>query len=95
MAHKLWIAALVSVIHSTILTLDATVQQFTESPGLYYDHIGDVKLYNADLLPTYLQIADGNFEIVRNYAQLSAEFCKRLEHLFWTNYTGCSDHIDR
>ena len=30
---------------------------------------------------------------MRNYAQLSTEFCKRHEHLFWTNYIGCSDHI--
>jgi hypothetical protein len=30
---------------------------------------------------------------LRNYAQLSAELCKRHEHLFWTNYTGCSNCI--
>jgi len=30
---------------------------------------------------------------LKNYAQMSAEFCKRHEHTFWANYTGCLNNI--
>ena len=40
-----------------------------------------------------LKIVDDNFELVKNYAQMSAEFCKRHEHQFWANYTGCLSSI--
>jgi len=96
MVLKLLFAELVSVIYSIALALDVTVRQFKESPGLYYDHVGEVKQYSTEWkFVTYmdLELADGNFETVRNYAQMSAEFCKRHEHLFWTNYTGCSNGI--
>jgi hypothetical protein len=33
---------------SIVIALDVTVQQFKESPGLYYDHIGEVQLYNTE-----------------------------------------------
>ena len=91
MGFKPWDAALVSLIYSLTLALDVTVQQFKESPGLYYDHMGQVNLYSTDWkLITYIDIetADRNLETVKTYAQISAEFCKRHEHLFWTNYTG-------
>ena len=40
-----------------------------------------------------LEIVDDNFELVKNYAQISAEFCKRHEHKFWANYTECLNNI--
>ena len=95
MVLKLWFAELVSVISSIALALDVTVQQFKESSGLYYDHVGEVKLYSTEWkFVTYidLELADGIFETVRIYAQMSAEFCKRHEHVFWTN-TGCSNGV--
>jgi hypothetical protein len=72
------------------------VQQFKESPGLYYDHIGEAQLYNTEWkVVTYinLETVDDNFRTVRNYAQMSAEFCKKHEHKFWVNYTGCLNSI--
>ena len=86
MGFKPWVAALVSSIYSLTLALDVTFQQFKESSGLYYDHTGHVKLYSTDWkLITYIdvEIADINFETVKNYVQMCAEFCKRHEHLFW------------
>ena len=74
-----------SVIYSIALALDVTVQQFKESPGLYYDHVGQAKLYSTELkFVTYidLEMADGNLETVRNYAQMSAEFCKSMSTYF-------------
>jgi len=84
MVRKLWLAGLVSVIYSIALALDVTVQQFKESPGLYCDHGGEARLYDTEWkVVTYinLEIVD-NFETVRNYMQISAEFCKRHEHRF-------------
>ena len=54
-----------SVIYSIAVALDVTVQQFKESPGFYYDHIGEAKLYNTEwkfVTYTDLELADGNFE---------------------------------
>jgi hypothetical protein len=81
---------------SIAVTLDVSVQQFKESPGLYYDHIGEARLYSTEWkVVTYinLETADKNFRTVRNYAQMSADFSKRQEHKFWVNYTGCLNTI--
>jgi len=32
---------------------------------------------------------------LKNYAQMSADFCKRYEHKLWVNYTGCLNIIRR
>jgi hypothetical protein len=70
---------------SIAVALDVTVQQFKESPGLYYDHIGEARLYSTEWkVITYinLETGDENFRTVRNYAQMSADFCKRHEITF-------------
>jgi len=77
---------------SIALALDVTVQQFKESPGLYYDHVGQARLYSTEWkIVTYihLKVVDDKFETVKNYAQMSAEFRRRNEYKFWVNYTGC------
>ena len=81
---------------SVILTLNVTVQQFKESPGLYYDHLREVRLYHTErkvISYINLESVDGNFELGKNYAQMSAEFCKRHEHQFWANYAGSLNSI--
>jgi hypothetical protein len=40
-----------------------------------------------------LDTVDENFGTVRNYAQMSSDFCKKHERTFWCNYTGCLDSI--
>jgi len=69
---------------SLATALDVTVQQFKESPGLYYDYIGEAHFYNTEYNVTYinLETVDDNFRTVRNYAQMSADFCKMHEHKF-------------
>jgi hypothetical protein len=81
----------------TLLTatspLDATLQRFKESPGLYYDHIGGAQLYNRESkILTYinLQEADQNLESVRKYAQLPTEVCETHKHTYWINFTDCT-----
>jgi len=81
---------------SVSIALDVTVQQFKESPGLYYDYVAEANLYSTEWkVVTYinLEIVDDNFKTVRKYAQMSADFCKRHEHKFWVNYTGCLNSI--
>jgi hypothetical protein len=81
---------------SIAIALEVTVQQFKESSGLYYDYIAEAHLYSTEWkVVTYinLETVDDNFRTVRNYAQMSADFCKRHEHKFWANYTGCLNSI--
>ena len=80
------------VISTATTALDVTLQKFRESPGLYYDYVGEAQLYNTEWkLLTYvdLQEADRNFETVVKYARMSKEFCKNHEHTFWINFTDC------
>ena len=86
-ALRLWtIVALLTKLTSAS-ALDATLQRFKESPGLYYDHIGEAQLYNTEWrILTYinLQEADQNLETVKKYAQLSMDFCKNHQHTYWS-----------
>jgi len=80
------------VLLTATATLNATLQKFEKSPGLYYDHVGEAQLYNTERkLLTYvdLQEADQNLGTVVKYAELSKDFCKRHEHSFWINFTDC------
>ena len=93
--RKLWFSCVLLVTCSIAIALDVTEQQFKESPGLYYD-IGEACLYNTEwMVVTYinLQTVDDNFRTVRNYAQMSADFCKKHEHKFLVNCTGCLNNI--
>ena len=85
------IFALITLLTATA-ALDATLQKYEKSPGLYYDHIGEAQLYNTEWkLLTYVDLleADRNLETVQKYAELSKEFCKKHQHSFWVNFTDC------
>jgi len=93
LALRLWTIVALLTILTSASTLDATLQRFKESPGLYYDHIGEAQLYNMEWrILTYinLQEADQNLKTVRKYAQLSMDFCKNHEHTYWINLTDCT-----
>jgi len=100
-ALRLWTIVALLTILTSASALDATLQRFKESPGLYYDHIGEAQLYNTEWrILTYinLQEADQNLETVRKYAQLSMDFCKNHQHTYWINLTDCTKithYIDR
>jgi hypothetical protein len=96
MDRKLCFACVVGVTYSIALAFDVTVQQFIESSGLYYDHVGEARLYSTEWkVVTYinLEVVEDNFETVKNYSQMFAEFYRRHEHKFWANYTGCLNNI--
>jgi len=98
---RLWTILTLLTLLTPASALDATLQRFKESPGLYYDHIGEAQLNNTECkLLTYidLQEADQNLETVKKYAQLSMEFCNRHVHTYWINLTDCTKitcYIDR
>jgi hypothetical protein len=74
MDSKLWFDCVVDVICSIALVVDVTEQQFKESPGLYYDHVGEARLYSSEWnVVTYinLEVVDDNFETEK----LSADVC--------------------
>ena len=48
MDRKLWFACVLFVTCQIAIALDVTVQQFKESPGLYYDYIGEARLYSTE-----------------------------------------------
>jgi hypothetical protein len=92
-ALRLWTIFTLLTLLRKATALDATLQRFKESPGLYYDHIGEAQLYNTEWrIVTYvnLQEADQNLETVRKYARLSVEFFKDHEHTYWVNFTDCT-----
>jgi hypothetical protein len=54
--HKLWFACVFFVTCSTAIALDVTVQQFKESPGPYYDCIGEMQLMTVSGLLEIMHI---------------------------------------
>ena len=91
-AIRLWTVFTLLTLLRQATALDATLQRFKESPGLYYDHTGEAQLYNTEWkIVTYvnLQEADQNLDTVKKYARLSVDFCKNHEHTYWINFTDC------
>ena len=79
-----------------MLTLDATLVRYNESPGLYYERLGEAQLYNTEWkIITYVNLdeADKNLDTVKKYAKMSIDFCKNHEFTFWVNFTDCRKSI--
>jgi len=71
---KLWFACVILVTCSEVIAFDVTLQQYKESPGLYDDFIGEVKLYNTEWkIVTYinLETVDDNFKTEKLCADVS------------------------
>ena len=100
-AFRLWTICTLLTLLTQATALDATLQRFKESPGFYYDHIGQAQLYNIEWrIVTYINLQEGgqNLETIKKYAQLSMDFCKHHEHTYWINFTDCmkiTHYIDR
>ena len=96
MEHKYWFFYTFLLVCAGTIALDVTIQTFKESPGLYYDHLGEAQLYNTEWkLVTYINLRDAeeNFRVVKDYAQMSINFCKKYVNTFWSNYTDCIKDI--
>jgi hypothetical protein len=88
-----WTVPFLLALLTAAAALDATLQTFKESPGLYYDYIGEAQLYNTEWrLLTYIDLceANQNLETTKKYAQLSIEFCNKHQRSYWFNITDCT-----
>ena len=47
-------------------------------------------MYNTHI---NLRDAEENFRVVKDYAQMSINFCKKYVNTFWSNYTDCIKYI--
>jgi hypothetical protein len=76
MEHKYWFHTFLLVCAGTAV-LDVTIQTFKETPGLYYDHLGEAQLYKTDCKIINLREAEESFRVVKDYAQMST-FAKSI-----------------
>jgi hypothetical protein len=78
MPARTWTLCSVLLLRTLASPIDVTIERYTEASGLYYDKIGDARLYNAEWkIVTYVDLdaANRNLETVKNYARLSIAFC--------------------
>jgi hypothetical protein len=96
MEHKYWLFYTFLLVCAGTVALDVTTQTFKGSPGLYYDHLGEAQLYNTEWkIVTYINLcnAEEKFRVVKDYAQMSINFCKKYVNTSWSNYTDCIKDI--
>jgi hypothetical protein len=70
-AIRVWAVSVILSLFAQTSALDATLQLFKASPGLYYDHLGEAQLYHTEWkFVTYinLQDADRSLKILKIYA---------------------------
>jgi hypothetical protein len=93
---RLYTVCIVLIYLRQAFTLDATLEIYNESPGLYYEQLGEARLYSTEWkIVTYVNLddADRNLDTVKRYARMSFDFCKSHEHTFWINFTDCRKSI--
>jgi hypothetical protein len=67
------------------VALDVTIQTFKESPGLYYNHLGEAQLYNTEWeIITYINLRDAeeNFRVVKDLCSYVNQFLQRAHKHF-------------
>lgn len=81
--------------------LDFRLERIPESPGLYYEHVGEARLSTSEwriLSYVDLKQVDVNFDVVKRYAKFTVDFCQTHERSDWVNLTECKAsirHVDR
>ena len=81
MEHKYWFFYTFLLVCAGTIALDVTIQTFKESPGLYYDHLGEAQLYNTEWkLVTYINLRDAekNFRVVKIMPKCQLTFAKSM-----------------
>jgi hypothetical protein len=75
---------------------DVRVEPIHNSPGLYYQHECEARLYNSEWrVVTYLNLqqASDNIDVVERYIEETTGFCKKHDHFLWLNLTECRTTI--
>jgi hypothetical protein len=74
-----WVLGVTCV--AAVLAVDFTVRNYEDTPGLYYDHIGQVQLYSSEWkLVTYVNISkfETAYNIFVNFVAQTGGICKEL-----------------
>jgi hypothetical protein len=81
-------------------SLDFRLEGIPESPGLYYEHVGEARLSSSEWkILSYIDLTQvgANFDVKR-YAKFKIDFCETHERSDWANLTECKAsirHVDR
>ena len=79
------------------VALDVRIEPVQSSPGLYYQHEADARLYNSEWkIVTYLNLkqASDNVDTVCKYIEQTVEFCRKHDDTLWLNLTECRTTIN-
>ncbi|XP_046403237.1 uncharacterized protein LOC124168899 [Ischnura elegans] len=71
---------------------DHRIEEYKQSPGLYYDSQGEAEMYSSEWkLVTYVNVTqlEGNLAVVNTYASLTEDFCRKYQNASWIHLTGC------
>ena len=77
-------------------SLDFRLEPISESPGLYYEHVGEARLSTSEWkILSYVNLAqvNTNFDVVKRYAKFTVDFCRAHERSDWANLTECRTTI--
>jgi hypothetical protein len=77
-------------------SLDFRIEPIPESPGLYYEHVGEARLSSSEWkILSYINLTqvDTNFDVVKRYAKFTVDFCQTHERSDWVNLTECKASI--
>jgi hypothetical protein len=73
------------------------IEPVQSSPGLYYQHEAEARMYNSDWkIVTYLNLkqASDNVHTVSKHVEQTAEFCRKHDDTIWLNLTECRTTIN-
>jgi hypothetical protein len=76
--------------------LDIRDKPIENSPGLYYQHEGEARLFNSEWkIVTYINLrqASDNVDMVEKYIGETITFCKKHDNSLWLNLTECRTTI--
>jgi hypothetical protein len=92
-------AIVASILLSEIVlggSLDIRNEPIEHSPGLYYQHEAQARLYNSEWkIVTYLDLqqASDNVDVVGKYIEATVDFCNKHSNSLWLNLTECRTTI--
>jgi hypothetical protein len=83
----MWVLILELIINGVArgIVLDLRIEPVQSSPGLYYQHEAEARLYNSEWkIVTYLNLkqASDNVYFVSRYIEQTIEFCRKHDDTF-------------
>jgi hypothetical protein len=73
-------------------SLDVRKRPLPSSPGLYYQHVSEARLFNSEWkIVTYLSLqqASDNVDVIGKYLGATVEFCEKHDKSLWLNLSEC------